>query len=416
MIKNGYVGIKELGVIACTNAALNQLICDDSDEDLWANLLRWRWPSTTLLSQEVVGAVNCREWCKRFLTCSWRYDYERSRSELPCMIDNTLRERLEGFRQQLLSMGYIVSDFDDHGCDVINNRPALPPISEPSLAPKDVMFLVDTFHGSEHAHSTAFEYGDFDLCTLPVANFIVRPFELEISNNGTFSVQQFFEFKITIHAVRLTDHKIICLYGPDAGDELCSGNGYCFELIETSDYDRLQKIEMTLERQGHLVGGNVVSPNLSRIGCDDDDAHCSKATSEYWEGFRFHMTLSILLPRSPRQFGYEYTLAQFRRNHNTSDFSKFSRNLWTDAASNPDLTIFFRQAKEAKASNKGKCWGEISIDHVPRDRWNGGDCPGLRYTIMDNFMYEDEGEGWYLENSVSLLHILADLFDHEQNE
>jgi len=73
------------------------------------------------------------------------------------------------------------------------------------------------------------------------------------------------------------------------------------------------------------------------------------------------------MPRSPSEFGYEYTVARYRAHasnpvcRNMFSFYFFREDLWKDAISNPDLSRFFDECTcAATVSTKGKYYGSFS--------------------------------------------------------
>lgn len=62
LVRNDFIGAKELGVLACASQTLQQYICLDSDEELWSYLLRIRWPNITQFSSDDLCGLSNRGW------------------------------------------------------------------------------------------------------------------------------------------------------------------------------------------------------------------------------------------------------------------------------------------------------------------------------------------------------------------
>uniref|UniRef100_A0A7S2PMM3 Uncharacterized protein n=1 Tax=Leptocylindrus danicus TaxID=163516 RepID=A0A7S2PMM3_9STRA len=117
------------------------------------------------------------------------------------------------------------------------------------------------------------------------------------------------------------------------------------------------------------------------------------------------------MPRSPSEFGYEYTVARYRAHVQNPDrrgmlsFSSFRDNLWKDAISNPDLSRFFDECTcAATVSTKGKYYGSFSEE-------------GLLLYIK--LCMHISGRLKKCESSdlpgISFLRLLEDLFDHDED-
>jgi len=106
------------------------------------------------------------------------------------------------------------------------------------------------------------------------------------------------------------------------------------------------------------------------------------------------------VPRSPRHLGYDYTVQKWKLDQNGDQFPESSRQLWEDAATKPDLTRFFNQAEILSAVN-GMYFGKISKIGLAVDV----NCQNrLGYGIGSRIDY----------SGVTLLHLLQDLFDHDE--
>uniref|UniRef100_A0A7S2PP57 Uncharacterized protein n=1 Tax=Leptocylindrus danicus TaxID=163516 RepID=A0A7S2PP57_9STRA len=114
------------------------------------------------------------------------------------------------------------------------------------------------------------------------------------------------------------------------------------------------------------------------------------------------------MPRSPSEFGYEYTVAQYRAHlqnpdrRNLQSFSSFREKLWRDAISNPELSQFFEECL-AKVSTKGKYYCRV---------WTKE--PSLQVVLS-----RDDGKIHFEQNGelsgIHFLTFLEDLFDHNED-
>ena len=63
LVKNGLLGVKDFGSIACASTVLQQYICFDSDVDIWSSLLQFHcWHCQRLLfmtSMILLGGIHC---------------------------------------------------------------------------------------------------------------------------------------------------------------------------------------------------------------------------------------------------------------------------------------------------------------------------------------------------------------------
>ena len=64
-MKNEFIGLKELGIVACVNRDLRQYICVDIDDDIWSILLHKKWPSTSKIQQQIIRDLSYRSWYER---------------------------------------------------------------------------------------------------------------------------------------------------------------------------------------------------------------------------------------------------------------------------------------------------------------------------------------------------------------
>jgi len=193
----------------------------------------------------------------------------------------------------------------------------------------DVALLVDIYSGEKVCASGAMslplsrlnENGclsmKLDLKAEPNARI-----ELELGSRGQFASRTF----AYIHAVRLSDCKVICIH----------------------------KTKATLTKSwpspSNTFTGNVIGRSPTSFTCRMDRG------SEICTGFCFGISgVKLSLPRAPHHYGYDYTLRHFRayaRENNISigdsdEFLVFRNNMWENAESKADLAIFFKQAKEA---------------------------------------------------------------------
>eukprot|EP00814_Leptocylindrus_danicus_P016668 CAMPEP_0116005988 /NCGR_PEP_ID=MMETSP0321-20121206/1472_1 /TAXON_ID=163516 /ORGANISM="Leptocylindrus danicus var. danicus, Strain B650" /LENGTH=356 /DNA_ID=CAMNT_0003474479 /DNA_START=192 /DNA_END=1262 /DNA_ORIENTATION=- len=355
---------------------------------------------------------------------SRRMWYERLQTALSPYFDYKFEERLsdmrDEFRQELHMMSEEFGKF--------------PPISAPNLSPSDVIFLIDLWLDSECIFSTSFDGNEGNgslsnksCLVVPISadNASARSIELKLSARGHFE-RRGYNISGKIHAVRLTDGKIICVkklaktsgassyFGIDVGKDV----NFFSDIAGRKQYidNMLSGKQTEIEYHGYISSvdnngiGNIPTMASARVGSDDD------RTLE----FAFDIdALNIVIPQSPYVFGHAYTVSKYKdylhRNshsgnnisHSHGQFSKFRKNLWRDGATNPELSIFFKQAEEAGSTN-GKYYGIISElhFHIYAVLWNP-ELSTRRSVYLDDASDDSELAG------VTVMHLLEDLFEYE---
>ena len=68
ILKNDFIGVRDLAVLACASHQMRQYICFDSDDDIWSSLLHEKWPSTYKIPQQILSRLSFRSWYERLAT------------------------------------------------------------------------------------------------------------------------------------------------------------------------------------------------------------------------------------------------------------------------------------------------------------------------------------------------------------
>ena len=198
----------------------------------------------------------------------------------------------------------------------------------------------------------------------------------------------------TIHAVRLTDMKIICLSTFDYFETQLSPNDITLyqDVLQEEVEHPIEEIISSQE--------NVQSiPTLLTSRIQQPGGNC-----QYPLGFSFFLLSTYDMPRSPRNFGYDYTVERahaFQRNLDHSQFAFLSNHIWYNAASAPELARFFSQARDAGTTEDGMYFGKISKIKLC-NCINNIDGTGR----LSDMNYSDT-------SGVTLLHVLEDMFEYE---
>ena len=117
------------------------------------------------------------------------------------------------------------------------------------------------------------------------------------------------------------------------------------------------------------------------------------------------------LPLSPRDIGYEHTTEQFRQYvmqdllNNDVDFYEFSSQIWQNTPTKPEVSRLFKQARGTEA-RKGTYFGKSS-ELIFRAHTSVSEA----YEWFDEFPLDEIDED---TTGVTLLHVLEDLFDHDE--
>jgi len=428
VLKNDFIGVRDLAVLACASHQLRQYICVDSDGDIWSSLLHEKWPSTYKIPQQILSRLSFRCWYERLATAvrpgavEWYVNYEDYRREMDS--NRSIREELISRRQDLRQeqLRSTTSDTDEM---------EFPRLAVPSLAASDILFLADLSFGgkgcpcissamiresssfsslSEHPIDSLVCFNNFfrgrgsingitrsDIFVEELVDDVLCPLvPLDIDNYGEFRLD-LPQVCGSIYAVRLTDMKVICL-SKTLG---CKTLNNSFDLSE-------DPCETLLESRTAFSGDSVGSiPTLltSRICYPEgnDDHFCD---------FQFIVQISYDTPRSPRHFGHKYTVEQFQGSHDTDDkmaFFRYSFDLWDNAANKPELQGFFKQAEDAGAVN-GMYFGKLSkIKLCTFINVEGPETENDKRFIVFNGMNGGKHLG-----GVTLLHVLDNLFDHNE--
>jgi len=335
LVKTDYIGVRDLGGLACASATLHRYICVEYDEDTWAYLLSKNWPSVAMMLRTILEGQSYREWYKRIeLAQLFKYGYGDE-------YDIQFSKRAE-IRSQLRSIGY---------------RRKFPPLPPSSLRLNDMMFLIDVkdtpsgkclyslaCRGDEADLSLIDEGQRWTFSTTPSSVVMRQYYDLiELGDGGTFIIpdDELICF-VTIRIVRLTDFKVI------GGETFTDGEGIFVDRCDVY-FDPINiDIEVTTAT-ARLEDVNAAIPF-----------------------FRLNMrAFHIQFPICPRRHGEQYTRSKFEeysRSHQMvdSDYSRymyyeFERNLWSDASSKSEFRSFFNVVEEERMPN-GKYCGEVMFD------------------------------------------------------
>ena len=340
LLKNDLIDVKELGRLACVNSIMHE---NATDGALWSSLLRSRWPSTTLLfetfSKKLKGStrISHRIWFKRLSTSSCPGVFTGKRQFLQkAELEELIRRRACIIKKQSSLTEEIEGDNND--APPLAARPAL------SLEEENVALLVDIYSGGKACTSgtmslpLSHNLNDIGCLDMKI-NLKAEPnaiIELGLGSRGQFASRTF----ALIHAVRLSDCKIICIH----------------------------KTKATLTKSwpspSNTFTGNVIGRISTPLTCRMNRG------SEICTGFCFGISdLKLSLPRAPHHYGYDYTLKKFRayaREYKINagdhdEFMAFRNTMWENAASKPDLAIFFKQAKDSWGSDRNY-FGQVTKD------------------------------------------------------
>lgn len=417
LIKNDFIGAKELGELACTSRGLKRYICSDSDDDTWSTLLHKKWPSTSKIPRSILNRLTSRCWYERFATAVCPGSVE-------LLNDAEADEHInEAVRKELVERRYNFMHELKSQTSISNVGDKFPPLAAPSLAAHDILFLADISCGGKVIISSAFvgessdsvpfvnynetENGSDVIFEEPADNLLSEP--LHVNANCVFDDDiNFRRCQGALHVVRLTDFKLICL-AKIAGCIILTNNGESIHYLEDVPREQVENPdEIVLLFPGCNLG-SIPTLLTSRIQSFNDEV----IDKEYFCSFSFDVRLMFDMPRSPRSFGYDYTVQKFKehqRAHRNSGgvegsmcFYDFSNHMWENAAIKPDLAKFLNTAEHAGAKN-GKY-----LRKRPKFQ--------LRARIViegDSYSHDDMryNEGDMAE--IALLHVLEDLFDHDE--
>lgn len=399
LVKNEFLCLKDLGRLACVSPSLRQFICAGSDDDVWLHLLYKKWPSTSMMPQEVRQTLSDREWYQR-LSCPKLWPgTQGGQDNSKNVYYESIDSRKEKYRRKMIR---------SKGAQKVMKR-----IRAPSLSPDDLLFLIDIFcdgkvfastsvHGD--ALQTLFDWDDFKAsANVPFAAMKTNPFKLKIVQHSFAPIAETCNESILV--VRLIDYKVMSVF---KREHLGRSRFENPPLSSKSTTDDLVKAEYKI--QGDLMG-YVPTKLTSRIGITDEP-------DTTLQGFCFELNpVEVHLPRSPYSFGHDYTVAKYKEyvknknlEENSTTFSAFVNELWgTDGAScKPELLAFFEQAEQSKCED-GNYYGEVR---------------GLRLRVRPLFHHNDEYRGIYSfthfgkyqTKDVTLLHLLEDLFEHNEKD
>ena len=413
ILKNGFIGIKELGNLACVSRGLKQCIYVDI-VDIWSMLLHEKWPCTTKIPQHIFSSLSYRAWYERLTTavCPGAVElYDESRYE-NVHTEHYRREENENARRELVSRR---NNYVRELKSMSDTADEFPPHAAPSLAANDIMFLVDISCTGKKIVSSAIVHksGEFltfsdddKLCDIIVHQSVddgcYDPVKLRIDEHGDFQVD-LPSVNGSIYAVRLTDLKIIYLTSiiRSSLDSSLSST----DKIDEGSMENLMFPKLKTQFYGNAVG-SIPTLLTSRIRYfEDNDKHFCD--------FLFVVHLTHDIPRSPRHFGHKYTVEQFEMYRRTNrdypeqaTFIEHSLDLWFKAASKPELARFFEQAKNAGVAISGEYVGKISkiglSTHIYAEDISG----------KLEHMFFNTRRGRF--GGVTLLHVLEDLFNHNE--
>uniref|UniRef100_A0A7S2JUP9 Uncharacterized protein n=1 Tax=Leptocylindrus danicus TaxID=163516 RepID=A0A7S2JUP9_9STRA len=411
LVKNDFIGSKDLGVLACANSALRQFVCsDDSDDDIWLHLLRKTWPSTRMIDGCILikngngsdsdSGLRYREWLERLTTAD-----VPGNSKLQLCDGKEIARMRKEFRSQLR-----LSSMGEHQNNVDNDG-EFSPLSEPIIASSDLLILVDaSFRGNVFAsmairgdEDNSALFRDFKV-NIPRNQFLSLsshfPIEMTLGRHGDFTVDEDL-FSHTVHMVRLTDFKIIRVS--------CETRTYFhsqYDFLYSEDRMRLDTetvdCDFSLEAKVNLFGSGVGTfPTLlnSRLG----DYNLKQP-----RGLSFKLcSLLMTIPRSPYHFGYDHTVSKYREHarlyaHQPAtagialDFQYFKGDMWFNASSNKELLKFYNQCSDSEPNKNGKFFATVRASQPEL---------ALQVSCCNRFRNEKYMAG------ATLLHLVEDLFE-----
>jgi len=192
----------------------------------------------------------------------------------------------------------------------------------------------------------------------------------------------------SLYAIRLTDMKIVFL---NKFSVLNNDLATTYDIdYDYSMFDRLRVPREDVERP-KLESSSLVDMYRS--------IPFSTIRVDYFCRFEFIVRLTYDLPRSPRSFGYDYTVEQYREAQwnfgviNTGRFESFSNLLWENARNKPELARFFSQARDT---------GTINFKNI-------GKISKIELDFCSSKFRLRGGMGM-----ITLLHVLQELFDHNE--
>ena len=388
--KNEYLCFKDMGRLACVSLPLRGFVYADSNESIWRKLLLKKWPGTSMMPQAVLQRFNYREWCKRL--------------SFPIMWPGTQGGRRYG---SALEVGISTrrAEYRNKWSRVTtrSGKEHFSPLPTPSLSPDNVMFLVDIFSSDEQIivslalHGDAlqpiFDHSELDSSVnIPVSSAIVtNQLKLLQLVNGEFDViKGALGKESSILVVRLTDYKVMSVFKSEHEGQ----SDFRDNVITKCDF-----VSRTDDRSWgsyNITGdfmGFIPTMLTSRI-------HSS------FMGFYFGLALEMSIPCSPRVLGHKYTITKYRehisKGENDEGFSVFARKLWRGSSSieSSELLTFFEQAETLK-SEDGNFYAKVHNICFCVD-------PSESMTLC---CFGDSSM-----NGVTLLHVLEDLFEHNEPE
>jgi len=200
LMKNGWLGVKELGRLARVCPLFRQYICHDSDEDMWSHLVLAQRPSLALIPDNLLKGLSYRTWFER-LTSLKVVGHVMNAESRDAAKQWVVDKRFE-CKRELMAKGLTVAN-----------------VPTPSLTPADVLMLIDVRYNNqplitaivrgdefENAFSNDKEYAG----RIFIPNIVqIEPIELKLDNRGQFQMDMS-KMTGTVHIVRLTDYKVIC--------------------------------------------------------------------------------------------------------------------------------------------------------------------------------------------------------------
>jgi len=410
LVKNSFIGINDLGILACVSPTLNRYICIDADDDIWSHLLFKFWPSTTMLSKEVLGGLPFRKWYER-LVCSYHPgDFVGGQSNRSVLAFVEQRKEL---REQLLSMGDAEGEF-----------PSLD--SQNFDMDIDAMILIDVYCRGEPFLCTAVPLDEENLNSL-LTNGRIKVNKLARTSGSIRMVLAYYgEFKLPgygakndihgkVHLVRLLDYKVVLV------NELCNMSTdqeahrtTTFGADDESYSNPNMRQEDIAESKGSIFmyGGHVGGfPSLLNCRLGDDDY--------IFSGARFDLdNIELSLPRSAYYYGYDYTVSKYREyqrspdaENDDLDFAEFRELMWHNARNLPELVPFFEKAENEAIEYAA----DTRLFHVqcgPRCEFTLTVL--LNYASIQHRTVADDDDAPHLRNDVTLRHILHELFERPE--
>jgi len=369
LVKNDFIGVRELGVLAFVSPMLRQYICVDADDDVWLSLLHRKWPSTTKIPRHILAGLCGRLWYKRLHSAV------------------CVGEKLDGeeFEEYVIRERHMLRTFMLSSDASGSKKGEFPVLATPSLVASGVMYLVDFRQNGKSVVSLSYKCEENDNSPpFGEAHHDISIFEEKVNCQIPLKLDEFGDFHVdtsgfrgSVHAVRLTNYKIMCLANSLGAIQIMPGN-------LSAEKECIEKPRVCWNLTGHHL-----SHENGRIRQQSIKLIISHNLIGFLHDFFFHGEMMVDLPYSPRVLGHEYTVDQFwfwysRDENDTGKYSTahcfdvFSKLMWRNGASKPELVKFFTQARDAGSIN-GEYFGKttgLKLTRMSFRVWKG---EGIRY-------------------------------------